>query len=363
MRDFQAFADFAGGQLLQTYLPDFVLAFAFFCSLAYGVLAKRLDRQRPAIAVSAALGFALSLGLVYWEQQQDLSVRDLGPFAVGFAVLVLGAVMYQAIRQVGGGVAGIGIALGGALLISGILGVQWWLDPETIRTTITIALVVGVLAFLMHTRWHGPAVGRHPAYPPPVRREARAQQRAERGGGVTSDLLGRRLGAIRRQATLLDGRPELADNVAAQIRRILPAEGWLTQRLAELRKKAHRVRNGHVARLNETRETFSELPTSAKKRASAALAAGYQEMAGLDTRMERLNGAAAVCEKRIRLITTSAEQAARGNDHRRLTDLLKEAQELQKHNSKIFTAIDRVERKLTALAKKVAREAKEAGDA
>ena len=73
-------------ELMESQLPDFVLAFAFFTSITYAVLGKRFDKQRPAIAMSAAIGFALSIGLVWWERANDLSIRDLGPIAVGFAI-------------------------------------------------------------------------------------------------------------------------------------------------------------------------------------------------------------------------------------------------------------------------------------
>ena len=89
-------------ELLDSYLPDFILAFAFFTSVVYAVLGKRLEKQRPAIAMSAAIGFALSIGLVWWEQANDFSIKNLGPIAVGFALLLLAFVMYQCIRQVGG---------------------------------------------------------------------------------------------------------------------------------------------------------------------------------------------------------------------------------------------------------------------
>jgi hypothetical protein len=68
--------DLLNCELWHTLLPDFVLAFAFFTSLIYAVLSRRFNQQRPAIAMSAALGLALSAGLVWWEYVNDLSTRD-----------------------------------------------------------------------------------------------------------------------------------------------------------------------------------------------------------------------------------------------------------------------------------------------
>ena len=52
--------------------------------------------------MSASIGFALSTGLVWWEQANELSIKALGPIAVGFAILVLAFVMYQGILQLTG---------------------------------------------------------------------------------------------------------------------------------------------------------------------------------------------------------------------------------------------------------------------
>jgi hypothetical protein len=116
------FSSFAFGEIFDSVLPDFVLAFTFFTALIYAVLGKRFGQQRPAIAASAALGLALSVGLVWWEQASGMSIRNLGPVAVGFAVLILAGVIHQAVRQTGGNWAGAGIALGASLLVAWIMG-------------------------------------------------------------------------------------------------------------------------------------------------------------------------------------------------------------------------------------------------
>ena len=63
-----ALPDVVGIELLDTLLPDFVLAFTFFTALSYTTLGRFFGRQRPAIAMSAALGLALAIGLVWWER-------------------------------------------------------------------------------------------------------------------------------------------------------------------------------------------------------------------------------------------------------------------------------------------------------
>ena len=144
-----------------------------------------------------------------------------------------------------------------------------------------------------------------------------------------------------------------------QIKRMLPAQGYLTQRMAQLRAKAHQIRNGHIARLEGTRHAFAKLPTSAKKKAAAELAARYNQMVGIDTRLERLNKAVAENEKRIRELTSRAQEYTARYDHRRLVDMLKAAEKLQHHNSRLFNTIKRTEGRLSAIAKKVATEVKQ----
>jgi hypothetical protein len=161
---------------------------------------------------------------------------------------------------------------------------------------------------------------------------------------------------LRKKANLLHERPEEGEDIIRQIKRMLPAQGYLTERMAQLRAKAHQIRNGHVARLEETRHTFDRLPTSAKKKASVELVARYNQMVGIETRLERLDKAVAENERRIRELTEKARQYAANYDHRKLAESLKAAETLQHHNSHVFKIIERTEHKLSAIARQVAKE-------
>ena len=356
MRDNTPLSGLAIGELFETLLPDFVLAFAFFTALAYSVLGKRLDHQRAAIAVSATVGIALSVGLVWWEKRAGLSIRDLGPIAVGFAIILVAFVMHQAIKQVGGSWAGAGIAFGASLLVSKLLGLGRMIDPEIIHTAITVALVVGVLAFMMHRNWHTPAFARSVTRPPNIRHDMRDLEQGRR----LSDRLGRRFRKLGQRTESLHEHPAEAGDVLLQLKRMLPAEGWLTERLARLREKAYRMRQGHVARIEEIREQAAKLPVSAKKQLSEQLRRQYREV-GLELRLERLDKAAAEVEKRIRDITKQAEQASAAYDFRKLHDLMKAGEKLQKHNSSLFQTIERTEKKLDAAVRKAAKNAEVTG--
>jgi predicted nucleic acid-binding Zn-ribbon protein len=140
---------------------------------------------------------------------------------------------------------------------------------------------------------------------------------------------------------------------------MMPAEGYLTEKMARLRAKAHGIRNGHIARLEETRQVIAKLPTSAKKKASAELAAGYSQAVGMDIRLERLDKAVAENERRIRELNRQAQAYAAKYDYRKLSDVLKAAERLQRHNTHLIKIIERTESKLSAVAKKVAEEVKQ----
>lgn len=341
--------------LLQSYLPDFILAFAFFTSVVYAVLGKRFEQQRPAIAMSVAMGFALSIGLVWWEQANDLSIRNLGPIAIGFAILLLAFVMYQSIKLVGGSWAGAGITIGASILIAKILGFDVPIDTEIIQTITVVALIVGVMAFMGH---HRPSLPHRSLREPKLPNIKRSMADLYRERHL-SKKLDKGLRKVRKDANTLDEHPEETGNIAAQIKRMLPAQGYLTERMARLRAKAHQVRNGHIARLEETRSVFAKLPTSARKKGAAELSARYNQMVGIETRLERLDKSVAENEKRIRDLTEKARDYTAKYNHRGLVEALKAAEKLQHHNSKLFKIIDRTENKLSAIAKQIAKEVKE----
>lgn len=340
---------------MESLLPDFVLAFAFFTSLVYAVLGKRFDHQRPAVVMSVSIGFALSIGLVWWEQENNLSIKNLGPVAIGFAILVLSVVMYQSIKHVGGFWAGAGITIGACILIAQLLKLNIPIDSEIIQTITVTALIIGLVAFLFRTKSPSMRFPRVSAKLPSVRRNMSDLYRDRHLSGQLS----KKMKKLRKETGTLNEHPQDAGNVSAQLKKMLPAEGYLTEKMAQLRAKAHQIRNGHIARLEETKGVFSKLPVSEKKKASAELAARYNQLIGIDTRLERLNKAVAENEYRIRELTSQAQQYTASHDYQKLTDCMKAAEKLQGHNSRLFKLIKRTENKLTAITKKVTQETKQ----
>jgi len=338
------------GDLMKSLLPDFVLGFAFFTALAYAALGKRFNHQRSAVTVSAAIGMALSIGLVWWEQRVRLSIRDLGPLAIGFAVVVLAIVMFHAMRLVGGTWSSAGIALGASLLVAQLVAPGWPVNSQIVQTVTVVALVVGILALLRHHKFHPTGLLPRLVERPSLRQDRRASQE----GHIVSDFLGKRMRNVERQVDHLHQHPEDAGDAMLQIRRMLPAEGWLTQRLARLRENAYHAREGHVARIEAIQHLIKDLPPEAKRKAGEELAATYKEL-GLDLRLDRLDKAIAANEQRIRSLTQEAQSHLAANDYRSLHGSLEAAIKLQKHNSRLFRLIDRTEARLAAAAKRVAR--------
>ena len=344
----------AYGEWLDTFLPDFVLAFAFFTALIYAAMGKRLGMQRPAAAVSAALGAALSAGLVWWEQANGLSIRNLGPVAVGFAIIILAGVIYQSIRHIGGNWAGAGIAFGACILVGWTLGIDWPVRSEIIQTIAGATLTVGILAFLINRKG---ALGHFP----PASHEladARHDMSDLHEGRRVGNMLGDGFQRLRTKASSLFDHPDGADDVMLQLKRMLPAEGWLTERMARLRAKAHLIRRGHVARIEELRESTQKLPPEAKRKAARELAACYKELK-IDLRIERLDKAVAENERRVRQLTRSAQESLQGHDYRKLVNILEDASKLQAHNAKLLRTIESTEAKLVTAARQVAKQTHE----
>jgi hypothetical protein len=355
MRLVNAFENFLIREMFETLLPDFVLAFTFFTSVVFAVLNKHFGQRRPAIGMSAAIGFALATGLIWWERATGFSIRDLGSIAVGFAIIILAFVMYKAIHQVGGSWAGAAIAFGASILVAKLLELNIPIDPEIIQAVMLVALIVGILTLVNYTLGHSAHSQRRVSQVPVIRHDMSDLYQGRRLSNRLKDQFRR----LRHKSRDLKEHPEQTSQILLQLRRTLPAEGFLTEKMAQLRAKAQQIRNGHIARLEETRQVFAQLPVSAKKKAAAELVSRYKQIAGIDNRLERLDGAVAEIERRIKDLTKQAEQYAANYNYKKLDETLSIAEKLQGHNSKLLRSIQHTESKLSAIAKKVASEVKQ----
>ena len=177
----------------------------------------------------------------------------------------------------------------------------------------------------------------------------------------TAKGLSRGLRHLKREAKHLRRHPdehesrEEASDIMLQLNRILPAEGWLTERMARLREKAHLVRQGHTARIQELEAHISKLPPEGRKKASQELASRYKEL-NLDQRLERLDRAVAENERRIRELTQQAQSYLQAGNCKALAGVLDAASKLQRHNAHLFKLIDGTEARLTSVAKQAAKQ-------
>jgi len=245
------------------------------------------------------------------------------------------------------------------LVVGWLIGLPWPLDAGIIQTVVVVALVAGLIAFLLHKK--GVGVTRSAGLGRSDLAEVKHDMRELDEDRHVDEAAGKGLRKARREADQLNEHPEDAQDVMLQLRRMLPAQGWLTERMAKLRAKAHRASKGHVARIEELRHAISGLPPNAKRQASRELAERYRQLQ-MDLRLERLDKAVAETERRIRTVTREAEQAVAKNEFQKVHNLLKAAENLQKHNSKLFGVIDRAEQRLAALAREVAGRSREVSD-
>ncbi len=344
---------FVSYDFFESLLPDFVLACAFFTAIIYAALGKRFGHQRAAIGVALAMGVALAVGLVWWEEANDISIRDLGPLAAGFALILLAGVIYQSIKGVGGNWAGAGIAVGACILVGWAVGIDWPARPEIVQAVLTVTLTVGILAFLFHRHGiHSYGADFGPSSPVELndlRHDVRDLYQERKVADRVTDSFQK----LRRAAEVLPEHPEAEPDVMLQLQRMLPAEGWLTDQMARLREKAYHFRVGHVTQIEEMQKHLSRLPVQARRKAASELAVLYKELQ-FDARLDRLDRAVVANERRVRELTRGAEVLLQRHDHKDLVDVLAAAGKLQKHNAHLLRAIRRTEKRLLHAAKSVA---------
>jgi len=338
--------------------PDFLLAFTFFTALSYVVLGQRFGRQPPTVAMSVALGSALALGFCAWEYAHDWSVRDLGPIALGFAVVVAAAVVYQAVQTTGGRMAGLALAIAAGVAMALTLGVPLLLDSGLLLLIALLGGLTGLILLLVHLR-PPPDESRRPRTESVTVYRQLEDVRQERS---TAELLTRRLHDLRVEAQWVGNRPELAEDIRLQLERILPQEGALTERLAQLRARCHHLRNGDAARFEQLRRIVRQLTPEGRQHMNERLSAAYEALR-LDTRLERLDHAVAELERRVRQLTARAQQHLAAYDYRNVPALLEEAEHLQAHNVRLLRIIERTEARLLNAVNHLAAETPEVGGA
>ena len=258
--------------------------------------------------MAATIGLALAVGLVWWEYASGWSIRSLGPIAVGLAIVLLGSVIFQALKEVGGTWSSAGLALGICLLIGWVLGLKWPVDALVIQTLILVSLIGGTVALLLHHNHNTQRPGM------PLAASEIGAVRHDMSDLLqdrqVADRLSNDFDKVRKESQWLDRRPDTATQVMQQLERLLPKEGWLTERLSRLREKAYLMRQGHLAKIQGLRREMKDMPPEARKKVTQELVARYKQL-DLDMRMERLDAAVLASEKRIRELVAQASSSPR----------------------------------------------------
>lgn len=151
-------------------------------------------------------------------------------------------------------------------------------------------------------------------------------------------------------------RGVVAENAIKTLRRVALA-GLLFDHQARDRaccwQLLHRMRVGHVTRIEEIQAHISRMSPKEKRQVASELSARYRELK-LDLRIERLDKAAAANERRVSELTKQAEAYLAEHNHKKLVDVLNDAKKLQGHNSRLLKAISRTEARLLSAAKHIA---------
>jgi|GEM_PF-5012413 len=150
---------------------------------------------------------------------------------------------------------------------------------------------------------------------------------------------------LRKEATMLTEHPRDAEDIMLQMRRMLPAEGQLVQRLRALQQTAATIRKQTIARISELLQAYETLTTKMKHKALRELAAQCHDLK-FDDKVQQLESAVMANEKRIHELLSRAQNELAAHRFDVVYEVFKAAEKLQKHNTQLFSLMDRTEKKL-----------------
>lgn len=353
------------------YLIDFLIALVFFTAVVYAVLGRRLGHRRAAAAASAAMGFALSLALIAWEVQTGRRIADLGPIAVGLAVIVLALVVYHTMRQIGGRWAGVLTAVGAAALIGQVLSVPGLsgLLNGVVLPLAGIGLMTAGLIRLMHDRharspnqaaadasWRNDqfARSRNPSIQQSIEEQRELEDTKQQVHAIDDihRITGRIEQALSHAARLgkeLPAQPELARLIRQQLDTLLPASQEITRRLAQLRAHTELMRRGHLGKIRRLVPQVPKLDPPASRAASQQIRDLYKQC-NLDQRLDRLDQAAVMTQQRITQTVEQVRQLLDAGRYQDAASSLHRAEHLGRQARKLIDQIDYQQKRVLALA-------------
>ena len=340
-------------ELTSGYMPDFLIAFTFFTSLCFAIFRRRFNHRSAEIGLSASLGTALATGLVWWEYNNNLSIRDTGSIGILLLSIVVTVAIYNTIKQSGSKSAALIITLA-AILTFISLNRSLPVNTANLYALILLMILLGFIVLAVKRILSESRPGlTHLPHQTELADDTIKQIHRDRGLNFNLD---KHLRKLKNEAQLLKRDPAKAPQVYQQISGLLPAEGYLTEKMARLREKAHQIRSGHVARLKETQSLTRHLPPARLAQVSAKLITSYYAELDFEKRLERLDNAVAVNEKKIVNLLKQARICSKEYKFQQIPDLLQHAEKLQQQNEKLFKLIEHTESKLSEIARKIAKQ-------
>jgi hypothetical protein len=172
-----------------------------------------------------------------------------------------------------------------------------------------------------------------------------------------SNNISGQLRKLKRTTELLGDKNSQSTDLVLQLQRILPQQGFLAGQMAGLRKKAHLVRNGHIAKIKDIKKLCRQMGPLQKREISRQMIEYYQKETDLEKRLERLEGLITDIEKQSRELIVRAQICVKNNDFKQYDDIINKAKRLQDRVTHIIKIIIRTEKKLSATSQKIVRDA------
>ena len=341
--------------VFESRLFEFLIIFTFFISLMFAIFKRRFGDHRLTGALSASISFALSIGLTQWMNRHGYSMTDLGPVAVIVVAAFAAAVIYSLIKTSGHGVIAILTII--ILIAATLPRTYWFFDYQTVFDLVLAGWLLILIWMLMkNSRPHRsvPSVRKRDY---PDMDDADDQIKQMYNDRRLSKQISGQLRKLRKPSQLLGDTNSQSTNLILQLQRILPQQGFLAGRMAGLRKKAHLMRNGHIAKIKDIKNLYRQLGPLQKQKVSRQMIEYYQNQTDLDRRLERLEGFIADIEKQSRQLIVRAEICVKNKEFKQYDHIIKKAAKLQDRVTHIIKVIIRTEKKLIDAAHKIVRDA------
>lgn len=333
-------------------LFEFLIIFTFFISLLFVIFKRRFGDRRLAVGLSVTIGLALSIGLTRWMSDKGYTMQNLGPVAIIIIAVFAAAVIYSLIKSSGHGIIAVLTII---ILITAALPRSYWLGNHQMifDTILTAWLLILIWLLIRNAAPHitASSVGRS--------RYAEADYADDQIKRMYNyrSISNRISGQLRKLK-----RPSIGDkngqstDILLQLQRILPEQGFLAGQMASLRKNAHLISNGHIAKIRDIKKLCRGMPAWQKNKVSELLIEHYRKESDIDKRLERLEALVAAAEKQSHDLIGRAQICVQTNNFRQYDHIIRKAQKLQDHITHIIKVIIRTEKKLSETAYKIARD-------